>query len=209
MILPGWGGPADDYIPLQIKLASRGYRVILPDFPGFGDSPVKYIRPEEWGKWIEDLAVASIGQREFIIFSHSGGGWIAFKYLKENRSNFCKGVVFLSPGLFFPWQSFFWKIIRIPFCFFAPFIFPKMKWVRNKKMMATAQAFLIPPEKHTQIKAACTVFLSGRDPIKNLSSGWKRISGCKIKKFDWDHSPQLRATNELVDAIDDFIKRLV
>jgi len=206
LVLSGWGELNNDaYFALQDKLAEIGYRVILPDFPGFGDSPANFIPPEKWADWVEKFVEAS-GGKDFIMISHSGGGWIAFQYLKEEHP-LCRGAILLNPGLMLPWQSRFWRIIRKLLRIFLPFVLPGMRWVKDSDTWLTAQAFLIPPPQDTKIKVPCTIFLGRKDPFRFLIGGWRRISDCDVQKFNWDHSPQMRAVGELTNTINNTIRR--
>ncbi len=38
LILHGWGGSSDSWLKVQEILANQGYRVVGPDFAGFGKS---------------------------------------------------------------------------------------------------------------------------------------------------------------------------
>ncbi len=205
LILPGWGGPTDDYFQLQDKLVEIGYRVVLPDFPGLpGKTPSRLISPTEWDDWVDEFVQHAVGER-FMIVAHSGSTWIALQYILEKHP-LCLGAILFGPGLVSPWQSVFWRVVEIPFRFLIPFVFPNMKWVRNRETWATAHAFLSVPKKHTQPKVRCLVLLGKKDPVRFFFTGWKRIE-CQMKEMALDHSPQLRAVDKLVDEIDNFIRR--
>lgn len=206
LILPGWGEKDNTaFFSLQGKLAERGYRVILLDFPGFGRSPDKFIPSDKWGEWLEKF-IEVCGFQEFVMISHSGGGWIALQYLKEEHS-LCRGGILLSPGLMLPWQTFFWQSIRKALRIFSPFIFPGMKWVKNKETWATAQSFLTPPPQDLEVKVPCVIWLGRRDPLRFLIGGWRRIRGCNIETFNWDHSPQIRDVAKLAKNINITIRK--
>ena len=46
LILHGWGGSSDSWISVQEILAKEGFKIIVPDFPGFGKSETPF---EPWG----------------------------------------------------------------------------------------------------------------------------------------------------------------
>lgn len=206
LLLPGWGGPANDYFQLQDKLAGIGYQVVLPDLPGLsGKTSPRYIALEEWGNWVEQFARATIG-KQFVLISHSGSARMALQYLAEN-SSLCLGSILWSPALANQWQRWFWKVAEKPLRFLIPFIFPNMKWVKNRETWATARTILSSLSlKETQPKVPCLVLLGKKDPIRFFFTGWKKVDA-KVKKCEWDHSPHIRAIEELAQEIDHFIGR--
>ncbi len=81
LILHGWGGSSDSWIKVQEILANQDYRVIVPDFPGFGRS----ITPREpWG--IDDYTgfifnfVKEIKLKDFFLLGHSFGGRVSVRF---------------------------------------------------------------------------------------------------------------------------------
>lgn len=84
LILHGWGGSSDSWVKFQEIVSKGGYKVIVPDLPGFGKS----ISPQEpWG--IQDFAefilnFIKTAKNEFVdpfyLIGHSFGGRIAVKF---------------------------------------------------------------------------------------------------------------------------------
>ena len=81
-----------------------------------------------------------------------------------------------------------------------------MKWVRDKKAWVTALNLISVARE--QVKVPCLILWNKRDPAKSLSTGWRKIQ-CGVKQYNWDHSPQIRATNELSAAIDEFFREIL
>jgi len=81
LILHGWGGSSDSWIKVIEMLADKGYRVVCPDFPGFGKShaPVKPWDVTNYKEWLLGF-VQSQGLDEFILLGHSFGGRVAIKF---------------------------------------------------------------------------------------------------------------------------------
>ena len=81
LILHGWGGSSSSWVRVQNILAKKGYRVIVPDFPGFGKSKTP---PEAWGlKEYSDFIlnfIEAVGLEKFFLLGHSFGGRIAVKF---------------------------------------------------------------------------------------------------------------------------------
>ena len=80
-ILHGWGRGSDSWAEVQEKLAEAGYKVIVPDLPGFGKtSPPETI----WGvKEYADFAmefIKKLGADTFFLLGHSFGGQVAVKF---------------------------------------------------------------------------------------------------------------------------------
>ena len=81
LILHGWGSSSDSWIKVQETLAEKGYKVIVPDFPGFGKS----ITPREpWG--IDDYTgfifnfVKETKLKDFFLLGHSFGGRVSVRF---------------------------------------------------------------------------------------------------------------------------------
>lgn len=81
LILHGWGGSSASWVKVQYILADKGYKVIVPDFPGFGKSkPPK--RPwdiTDYADWVFNF-VKSQKLDRFFILAHSFGGRVATKF---------------------------------------------------------------------------------------------------------------------------------
>ena len=81
LILHGWGRGSDSWVEVQEKLAKAGYRVVVPDLPGFGQSEL----PQTvWGvndyvafagKFAEKLNLGT-----FVLMGHSFVGQVALKF---------------------------------------------------------------------------------------------------------------------------------
>jgi len=80
LILHGWGGCSDSWVEVQRILTKKGYKVIVPDFPGFGKSPTP---PRAWG--IKDYAnfissfINETKLDKFFLLVHSFGGRISVR----------------------------------------------------------------------------------------------------------------------------------
>ena len=80
LILHGWGSNSDRWVPVAEKIAEKGYRVIVPDLPGFGKSDALSI-PWDTNKYIDWLErfVKELNLGEFFLLGHSFGGALASK----------------------------------------------------------------------------------------------------------------------------------
>ena len=81
LILHGWGGSSDSWLEVQRILAKKGYKVIVPDLPGFGKSATPLTA---WGinnytnfifKFVKEVEL-----EKFFLLGHSFGGRISVKF---------------------------------------------------------------------------------------------------------------------------------
>lgn len=81
LILHGWGSKAAAWKEVADFLIKDGYRVVVPDLPGFGDnpSPEKPWGLDEYTEWVNNFARKNNLTR-FYLLGHSFGGGIAIKY---------------------------------------------------------------------------------------------------------------------------------
>lgn len=80
LILHGWGSASDRWIAEAEIIAKKGYKVIVPDLPGFGSS-AKLEGPwrvNDYLKWLEDFT-EEIKIQEFYLLGYSFGGAVAAK----------------------------------------------------------------------------------------------------------------------------------
>ena len=84
LILHGWGSNSDRWASVAEKIGEKGFRVIVPDMPGFGKSDAllvpwnlnKYVT---WADaFVKELGVPS-GSGSFYLAGHSFGGAVASK----------------------------------------------------------------------------------------------------------------------------------
>jgi len=81
LILHGWGGSSDSWIQVQEILAREGFKVICPDFPGFGKSktPFEPWGVKEYGNFVLNLTKI-LELQNFFLLGHSFGGRVAIKF---------------------------------------------------------------------------------------------------------------------------------
>ncbi len=146
---------------------------------------------------------AAIGE-QFVIISHSLSAQISLQYVSKEHSK-CRSGILFSPWLVSSsYQEIFWRFAAKTIRFFCPIIYQDMKWVKDEKAWATALD-LISVDRE-QPRVPCLILWGKRDLVKYLFTGWEKIH-CETKHYDWDHSPQIRATEELAAVIDEFIRR--
>ncbi|MFH1401928.1 MAG: alpha/beta hydrolase [Parcubacteria group bacterium] len=93
LILHGWGGSSDSWLRVQSILTKKGFKVIVPDLPGFGKSLTP---PSPWGvKNYTDFVlkfVEEINLEDFFLLGHSFGGRISVRLAAEHPEKI-KGLI--------------------------------------------------------------------------------------------------------------------
>jgi pimeloyl-ACP methyl ester carboxylesterase len=80
LILHGWNSNSDRWTAVAEHISQKGYKVIVPDLPGFGKSGALLI-PWDTNKyinWIEGF-INELNLKDFYILGHSFGGALAAK----------------------------------------------------------------------------------------------------------------------------------
>jgi len=100
LILHGWGGSSDSWTQIQKILAAQGYKVICPDFPGFGksESPPKAWKVADYAKWLLDF-VRFLKLNKFSLIAHSFGARVAIKFAKNHPKKITKLILCASAGI--------------------------------------------------------------------------------------------------------------
>jgi pimeloyl-ACP methyl ester carboxylesterase len=131
LVLHGWGGSSDSWIRVQGILASQGYKVICPDFPGFGKSTPP---PEPWEitdyssfvlNFVKELKLGS-----FFLLGHSFGGRIAIKFVVNHPKRVKSLILCDSAGIkpkSGPKTRVIYWIARIGNAIFTPKHFARFK----------------------------------------------------------------------------------
>lgn len=80
LVLHGWGSSSDRWIKEAEIISEKGFKIIIPDLPGFGQSD-KLARPwtdNDYVKWFEDFTT-ELGIKNFYLLGYSFGGALAAK----------------------------------------------------------------------------------------------------------------------------------
>lgn len=80
LILHGWGSNSDRWIAVAEQISKKGFRVFVPDLPGFGKSemPQTPWNVNNYVNWSEHL-VNALSLGDFYLMGHSFGGALASK----------------------------------------------------------------------------------------------------------------------------------
>ncbi len=105
-ILHGWGGSSVSWIEVQKKLAEQGFKVIVPDFPGFGKSktPKEPWEVDSYVLWLKNFIAEMNTSGPFYLLGHSFGGRIAIKFSAKYPEKI-KALILCSSAGIKPKQS--------------------------------------------------------------------------------------------------------
>ncbi len=100
LILHGWGASSDSWLQIQKILVAQGYKVICPDFPGFGKSqtPPRPWNLTDYGNWLNDF-LSFLNFKKISIIAHSFGGRVAIKFVVNYPKKTEKLILYASAGL--------------------------------------------------------------------------------------------------------------
>jgi pimeloyl-ACP methyl ester carboxylesterase len=80
LILHGWGSNYERWASIAEEISKKGYKVIVPDLPGFGKSEPLALpwNTNKYIDWVERF-VKELNLEEFYLLGHSFGGALASK----------------------------------------------------------------------------------------------------------------------------------
>ena len=98
LILHGWGRGADSWQEVQESLSQQGYQVIVPDLPGFGQTPApdSVWGVKEYGEFVSQFA-SKLGISVFSLIGHSFGGQIAVA-LSATHAEKLEKLILVAPA---------------------------------------------------------------------------------------------------------------
>lgn len=232
LILHGWGGSSDSWLKVSEILAKNGFKVICPDFPGFGKSktPQRAWDLNDYTQWLKDF-VYYLGLENFFLLGHSFGGRVAIKFSISYPERI-KSLILCSPaGIKQKWglkekiifylalignAVFSQKILRIfkdrARNFFYKFLrnrdYAKANGTMKETMKKIINEDLLP--ELSKIKIKTFIIWGQRDHI--LPSKYAFIFKEKIENSKLEilpkirHSPHLEAPEELSKIVLNFLK---
>lgn len=102
VLVHGLGGRAEDWEKLAPYLRKAGYRVYLPDLPGFGQSE----KPANFSYSVTDQSkivvgfLNAVGLKQVVLGGWSMGGWIVQLVAANNPDRISRLMLFDSAGLY-------------------------------------------------------------------------------------------------------------
>lgn len=106
LILHGWGSSLKSWLRVQEFLTARGYKVIIPDLPGFGksDPPSLSWTIDDYIEWLKNF-VQKINEiqpkpiKQFFLLGHSFGGRIAIKFAVKYPEKLSSLILYGAAGI--------------------------------------------------------------------------------------------------------------
>lgn len=231
LILHGWGASSDSWLKVQEILAGKGYKIIVPDFPGFGksDNP-----PEAWGvgdysEWLKGFIDKVIGERVFLV-GHSFGGRGAIRFVNRYPDRVKKLILCASAGirpkLTLKQKLFSWLVKiatkqkrvedgpkpvllkRVFYSILGQKDYYQAKGIMKETFKKIIEENLLPELSQIKVK---TLILWGKEdklvPVKYAFVFQEQIKNSQLKIFpDAGHSPHLEIPEELSKEIITFLE---
>lgn len=100
VILHGWGSSSQSWQKVKELLEVRGFRVFVPDLPGFCDTPPPSSAwgLDEYAQWVKTYADQQ-GLDRFFLLGHSFGGRIANKFALQYPERLWGLILVASAGV--------------------------------------------------------------------------------------------------------------
>ena len=201
IILHGWGSNSDRWIAVAEEISKKGFKVIVPDLPGFGKSDALLIpwNTNKYISWIEQF-VKELNLGDFYLFGHSFGGALASKIAvkhaqdlkklflvsaacvrkKTAKKSFFKTISkFIKIFYFIPYYGFFRKAIY-------KFIIRKSDYVYVEGIMKETYLNIISEDLSFHlpfIKVPTVIIWGDKDEFTPIQEGYfieKQIKKSKI-----------------------------
>lgn len=233
LILHGWGGSHHSWAKVQAILVDKGYRVIVPDLPGFGDSQEPQ-KPQTVGNYSDFILklVDKMNLSSFFLLGHSFGGRVAIKFTKQNPQRVKKLILCDASGVKLELDSKA-KIVsalsRFGNALFSKRIFSEFKksaksvfhfFLRHKDyvrvqgvMRETLKLVIAEDLSHelSAIKVQTLILWGEKDNMVPLKAAYifkEKIVNSELKIFPKiKHNPHRQIPDELSEIIDQFLKQ--
>jgi len=233
LVLHGWGDSFNSWTRIQDILAKNGFKVFIPDLPGFGksDAPKSVWEIGDYSDFIFNLS-QELGLSQFFLVGHSFGGRVSIKFI-NNYPEKVKGLVLVGSGGIKLKLDFKTKVIygvaRMGRFLFSNrvlrsfrktaktlfyFVLRKRDYIKAQGIMRQIIRKVIAEDllpELCQIKAKALIVWGERDksiPVESAHIFKREISNSELKIFSGiGHSPHKQIPVKLAETIIDFIKR--
>ena len=232
LILHGWGSSIKSWLKVQEFLAEKGFKVIVPDLPGFGESsvPEKAWTVLDYKNFIIRFA-EKIGLNQFSLLGHSFGGRISIKLAQKHPEKIKSLILCNSSGIKLELDQktkMIYSLSRLGNTLFSKKLLSKFRklakkifyfflrhkdYVKANKIMRKTLKLVINEDllpELSQIKTRTLIIWGEKDDMVPLKAAYifkEKISNSELKIFPGvKHSPHKQIPEKLAETIDDFVK---
>lgn len=151
LILHGWMGSSNSWIKVQKILAKEGFKVIVPDLPGFGKSQTP---PIPWGQKDYSSFILSfikkLGLNKIILMGHSFGGGLAIEFATSHPERL--KILILCDSARIKHKLNFYQKIVFNLARVGNFLFSKSPLRRFQDLARNIFYYLIRKKDYTKVK---------------------------------------------------------
>lgn len=233
LILHGWGSSTKSWEKVQHYLARYGYKVIVPDMPGFGgsDSPPKAWHGDDYLAWLLNFIETQKLETPLNIVGHSFGGGLAMKLAIE-YPKLVKNLILVSAARIYTKHSLYKRIVKKiaqlgrKMFYFMPFfsiirkifyrlIVGEKDYMRAEGVMRETMKLIIredlTPELH-KIQARTLIIWGTKDkatPIENAHLINEKVPGSELETIDGaGHALNLECPEKLAQMIGTYLNNI-
>ncbi len=233
LILHGWGSSIKSWLKVQEFLAEKGFKVIVPDLPGFGESsvPEKAWTVVDYKNFIIRFT-EKIGLNQFFLLGHSFGGRISIKFAQKYPEKIKSLILCNSSGIKLELDQktkMIYSLTRLGNTLFSKRLLSKFRklakkvfyfflrhkdYVKANKIMRKTLKLVISEDilpALSQIKTRTLIIWGEKDDIVPLKAAYifkEKIPDSELKIFpNVKHSPHKQIPEKLAETIIDFVKR--
>lgn len=232
IILHGWGSSTKSWEKVLNHLESYGKHVLIPDLPGFGETPEPN-RPwnvNDYINFIEEFAKI-LGIKKFSLSGHSFGGQIAIAFAAKNPSEL-NSLILMSAARIAKRRKLKVKIFNTlttignliflipPLCFLKPVVRKiwyalsgEQDYYRASELMQETMKLVIGEEvgaKLDSIKIPTLILWGEKDYVTPLEDGriiHAKIAGSELHIFPNEgHDINIKRAKDIAREIHNFIK---
>jgi pimeloyl-ACP methyl ester carboxylesterase len=234
LILHGWSDSFNSWVRIQEILAEKGFKVFIPDLPGFGksDTPKSAWGIGDYSDFIFNLS-QKLNLSQFFLVGHSFGGRISIKFVNNYPEKVNDLVLVGSGGIKLKLDfktKMIYRIARMGKFLFTKRVFRSFQktaktlfyFILRKRDYIKAQGIMrqiikkaiaedLLPEA-CEIKTKTLVVWGERDksiPVEAAYIFKREIKNSQLKIFPKiGHNPHKQIPEKLAETINNFFKKI-